>query len=578
MVKALAFCGPNGSSQWSEGQIFLAHFQMHSTPESLLEVQPRAADDLVLVADVRLDNRKELSNILGCESTEPDDIYLLRAYRRWGVNCTTHLVGDFAFAVWDLKNRTLFCARDHLGVSPLYYHYGNQRLVFASDIRGVLAHPEVPQDYDLEYLSHYLTSRYYRRTKATFFRGIRKLPPGHCLLFSSDKFRCWRYWDPREIEPLQLKSMSDYKAQMRELLERAVTDRLRGQGQFGAHLSGGMDSSVVAILAARALKKRGQNLPAFSWSPPPPGPLAESDERYRIMAICAREQIHCTYSMRYAHEERQVLWRDIAREPVVMMHMEGHVQNAAQTQGVRIMLSGWGGDEFATLNGRGVLAEHFLRGRWLTVLRECKLTGARAETAWWKIFLSFVVKPLLPDPIFRHRFGPNPTKNSYLHPDLERYRPPPLMVREVVGHRQNMMALIELGHLNTRMESWAASGAEKGIIYRYPLLDRRLVDFCFAAPPHMFRHKGYSRYLYRRAVEGIMPDQLEWGFVKREQSVFRRRRHPKDRGPIDYLKEVERRARNHPFVDGARLLADRDRPEERGDFRDRALECLFLKL
>ena len=97
-----------------------------------------------------------------------------------------------------------------------------------------------------------------------------------------------------------------------------------------------------------------------------------------------------------------------------------------------------------------------------------------------------------------------------------------------------MSELLALGHLNNRMESWAASGAERGIVYRYPLLDKRVIEFAYSLPAYSFHHLGFPRFLYRKAADRILPESFVWTFPKRENSRFQRWQHPKDPGPVAY--------------------------------------------
>jgi len=116
--------GPDGSKIWCEGSVALGHQMLHTTPESLHETLPFEKDGIIITADARIDNRKELSEKLNIEDEEsvPDSYFILIAYRKWGEKCPEKLLGDFAFAIWDKDNEKLFCARDHMGIKPFYYY------------------------------------------------------------------------------------------------------------------------------------------------------------------------------------------------------------------------------------------------------------------------------------------------------------------------------------------------------------------------------------------------------------------------------------------------------------------------
>jgi asparagine synthase (glutamine-hydrolysing) len=150
MKQAMAYWGPDGSEMWSEGAIGLGHLLLYNTPESLYESLPLrdGAGTLILTAGARLDNRAELFRALNIHPNEqakmPDSALILKAYQKWGTDCPAHLLGDWAFALWDARQQRLFMARDHYGVTGLYYYRDRRRFFFASSLKGLLALPDLP--------------------------------------------------------------------------------------------------------------------------------------------------------------------------------------------------------------------------------------------------------------------------------------------------------------------------------------------------------------------------------------------------------------------------------------------------
>src|SRR4028118_115937 len=152
MVAALAHRGPDGAGVWSEGAVGLGHCMLWTTPESLHEKLPLVdkSRDLTITADARIDNREELMEQLGITAEAHGEVsdsqLVLAAYGKWGEDCPQHLLGDFAFVIWDGAKQQLFCARDHFGVKPFYYHYAaDKRFAFATEIKALLGLPEVPR-------------------------------------------------------------------------------------------------------------------------------------------------------------------------------------------------------------------------------------------------------------------------------------------------------------------------------------------------------------------------------------------------------------------------------------------------
>ncbi len=149
MRKAIAHYGPDGSGETCVGSVGLGYLLLHTTPQGHFERQPLTADGLTMVSAGRLDNRKDIYQDCGISASEqattPDSLLILRAYQRWGEDCPAHLLGDWQFAVWDNRRRTLFIARDHCGNTGLYYYRNPRFFVFASNLMALLALPQVPR-------------------------------------------------------------------------------------------------------------------------------------------------------------------------------------------------------------------------------------------------------------------------------------------------------------------------------------------------------------------------------------------------------------------------------------------------
>lgn len=185
-----------------------------------------------------------------------DTEVLLRAWQHWGEDCLARLVGMFAFAVWDMRSRRIFLARDPIGIKPL--HYGFTRsgdLVFASELKGLLAHPDMQRRIDPQALEQYMAFGYVPDPK-TIYRGISKLPPGHWLSWRAGEPEPAprQYWDV----PFRLNrdaTLDDATAQLRSLLDRSVRSQMVADVPLGAFLSGGVDSSAVVASMSRASRE-----------------------------------------------------------------------------------------------------------------------------------------------------------------------------------------------------------------------------------------------------------------------------------------------------------------------------------
>lgn len=485
---AMAGWGPDGHGQWRRENTGLGFLSLHTTPESLHERMPaslRVAPHLFITADARIDNRDELFHALDVPSAgrtrTSDSSLILLAYERWGADCVNRLLGDFAFAIWDARERLLFCARDPLGCRPLYYHPGVRSFLFASDIRGVLAAMQSPRLNEPLLAAHLQMRVYYARKTQTFYGNVLKVPAGHTLLLTGDALRLNQYWSPENVPQRPPAT----EGELRDLFRQAVECRVRSAFPVAAHLSGGIDSSAVTLQAARLLHPQGRQLATFSWSPPPGNGEGRGTEYTRIHAICRQESLKCEYIPVTAASLLRVMERDFTVEPIELMPREENVQRRAEALGVRVILSGWGGDEAITHwwqrnQGRG------LRDWFLSRLPDNVYSRVHRNP-----FMKYASPCIHPEFAARHA------------KELRKLQGPPF--RRMRDSRTTILRQLDLGYLPRRMEDWAVSGAQRRIVYSYPLLDRRLMEFALGT------HSGTpQRRLFIASMADLLPREIDW--------------------------------------------------------------------
>jgi asparagine synthase (glutamine-hydrolysing) len=263
MIRALVHRGPDGDGRYADPDgrpVHLGHQRLAiidpkhgqqpmQTPDGLLSV--------VFNGEIYnyLELRRELIALGRDLDTYSDTEVLLHAYAEWGPACVQRFNGMFAFAIWDRRHQRLFCARDRIGIKPFYYSFDGERMLFASEIKAILAEGSVSAERDPQGLQDYLTLQMCLGEK-TLFRGIKKLQPGWSLTAQLDGARVSlsteQYWDV--AYDLDEYHNEDYFiAKLSSLLEDSVRLQLRSDVPVGAHLSGGLDSSVVTCLASSLL-------------------------------------------------------------------------------------------------------------------------------------------------------------------------------------------------------------------------------------------------------------------------------------------------------------------------------------
>ena len=260
MTAGMAFRGPDAQGAWCDGPIGLGHTLLRTTFEADHEKQPCSVDGQVwVVADARIDGRRDLIATLRRQhrpvaDDTPDVELILHAYTVWGEGCLDHLIGDFAFALWDGRLRRLFCARDHFGVAQLFYTQDRETLVVGNTLEPLLLHPDTPDTLDERAIADVALFSMYLDPDATAYAAIRRLPQGHKLVWGADGLRVERYWTlPEPDGYLRYRRSQDYVEHFRALFEEAVADRLRTD-RAGAHLSGGMDSTSIAATVHHMLR------------------------------------------------------------------------------------------------------------------------------------------------------------------------------------------------------------------------------------------------------------------------------------------------------------------------------------
>lgn len=476
-------------------------------------LEPR--HQVCLVIDGRLDNRSDLIGRLGPADGQAtsDAALLLAAYLEWGVECTGHLLGDFAFAIWDASRRQLLCAVDALGIKPLHYAQVGSLLCFASDAIQVLLHPAVPDDYNEQEIAAYLASQA-EDPQRSFFGAIHKLAPGHRLIVKSDTLRAERYWMPCPCE-IRYSKDEDYAAHFFEIFQRAVTDRLRDAGAFaGVAMSGGIDSTSVAALAHRAASSTRAYTFVFDR-------LAECDERSysRAMTEELGLEVESVEAERLWSMESQSALPHSPDTPFVgWQTCYQEVFRRMSAGGSRVLLMGHGGDDL--LRGSlQVYAERLRRGDLWAIHEVVRHARGRHKPVLRSLYRHFG-RPHLPAGVdrmlslaVRKREAP---LTSLIQPGFElrnplRDRLSGSRTRRVFASSAREEVYDDLVGIPSywRLANWHdRNAAAFGIEVRHPFLDRRLFEYVLAIPGEQLFRLSRTKNLLRRSMEAVLPERI----------------------------------------------------------------------
>ena len=486
---------------------------------------------VVVVADARLDNRRELGDMLGLDSPTvarmASSELILECYLKWGDRCPGYLLGDFVFAIWSGEAGRCFIARDHLGLKPLFLYNDPRRLVFATDVAGVLAHSAVSSELSDLAVAQYLGQGELYSERRTFYRQVQKLPAATSLSADAAGLSEAVYWNPTDAPPVRYSTVEEYVLRLQELFNTAVADRLPGSGPVATHLSGGLDSSAIAALAQGKLSERGQQLTAWTWMRPPRNDKERADPEWARAITMARS---LGLRLEFTELDREKIQAIIDSNPLAIgdtadLYYEYDIRPRVREEGIRVVLSGWGGDQFITANGSSRYFETFWGGSPFETMRDMWREASGAARPFRR-FLGLgyyrLVTPLI-EALLRREY-----RISYLkfaRPDLVELARSAgvgsVSLRSALCTRTQQLREFSDGHVRNRLESWAVAGSRAGVEYRYPLLDKRIVEFALGLPAQMYRLQGHSRYLFRAAVSGTIPHQVCWHDFKYEPARVR---------------------------------------------------------
>jgi asparagine synthase (glutamine-hydrolysing) len=592
----------------ADARIALGHRRLAILDLSERGIQPMAADGggTWIVFNGEIYNhralRVELERAGYTFTTRTDTEVLLQAYQRWGEACLERIQGMFAFAIWDGGAGRLFCARDRLGIKPFYYATPPGHLVFASEIKALLAFPALTAVADDDAVVDYLVHANCDYGERTVFRGVRALPAGHALSvdFASGRVRVRRYW---ELSPPAARNGTSDAAHL-ERLKRLLLDTTRthliSDVRAGSCLSGGLDSSTVVSLIGKLWREQPEAATAVGdrfftftscWDYP------ELDER--SYALSAAQAMGATPHLVFPSAAdfwgvfEKMAWHQDMPFPSTSYYAQWSVMRAAREAGVKVLLDGQGGDEVfgGYAKFRYAYLMSLLRsGRWGRMAREVGAMVRQGDVYVLDLRRGYRYLP----GTLRRLLGVDSLLRGILRTDWSRAvasesTPATRWWRYASNNHTadsgwSMMQRIQVDDLLVdtlplllRMED--RSSMAFSLEARVPLLDHVLVEYGVGLPDHLKVHDGWSKFAIREVMRGAMPDRVRLRTTKLGFAAPDRHWLTKELRPVvaDLIGGQLRSAR---YVDPAPLRRWYDAPRARsasteahlGLFRVLALE------
>jgi asparagine synthase (glutamine-hydrolysing) len=512
LTRFLSFRGPDAQEVWCSGPVALGHAMLRATEESACERQPAGLDGRYrITADARIDARTELSAALKQSGRNPmrnapDCELILHAYATWGEDCLQRLRGDFVFAIWDAHQRTLFCARDHLGIKPFYFVEHKDFFLFSNTLDCVRMHPEVSGDLNEAAIADFLLFGLNCDPAATTFRAIRRLPPAHFLCVSADGLRIGRYWSMPVDGRIRYHRADEYTENFQVLLREAVSDRLRGS-RVGIMLSGGLDSSSLAATARELSPQKGEPGKLRAYTITYEKTLKEDDGAHaREVARFFDIPIRCIPMDGLRPFERwndpAVHWPEPVGDPTAAGLFDQFDTMAAEC---RVAFNGEGPDNllfFQMLPYAGNLLRHREYRRFCVDVARF----LRVRRFPWRGIRQRVKTAVGMDPDY-------PGFPSWLNPDFVKRTDAKARWREgnsprvTPPHRTKPMAhaSMHLPQWVNMFEMYNPGVTRSPVEVRYPFLDLRIMEYMLAIPSFPW---AFQKTLLRAAMTGRLPEKI----------------------------------------------------------------------
>ena len=504
---------------WTNENAGLGLIHKISTEESVFEKQPYFFIDKrrVGIAKARLDNRDELLHVLEIHreqrKTICDTLLVFKAYEKWGDACVRKLAGDWSFAVFDIQQKKLFTARDHYGITALYYCETPNYFAFSGSKKMLLDLPGLSHETNSIQLAQIMIG-WHGFADQTIYKKIMLLPPACFGHYENGNFIVQQYWDITETKNTRYKKDEEYVEAFREKFANAVKNRLRSVTPVGIMLSSGVDSSSVAAIASQELLTNRKELFAYTAAPlftdqKKLMPFQVGDESMLAQEF-VRGFSNIKHNIVHSEEinlpESILLSLDIFNTPIRNignMFWIFSIMQKAKVNGMGTMLTGQGGNTTISAPPGGYYREFIRKGyrQWIKRNIPDKLLVSILK---WKrkykididgtyINKNFASEIEIMRLVKKHGYHPGLFNSSSLKKIIKD--------RITFSNAQGDWFYDELGVFY-------------GIDIYDPTYDFKLLEYCYSIPPEQFIRFGSDRYMIRRAMKGVLPEEILFSRMK----------------------------------------------------------------
>jgi asparagine synthase (glutamine-hydrolysing) len=512
---ALCPYGPDGKGSYSSTNLSILYYAFHTTKESRSEVQPHiCASGAVVTWDGRLDNRADLIGELGNPLTvESTDLALVASvYEQLGTQCFGKLIGDWALSIWNPVEHTLILAKDPIGTHHLYYSFDRAQITWCTVLDPLIRLGDRTFELNREYIAGWLSM--FPAAHLTPYVNVHSVPPSSLLLLGPGKHAVKKYWDFDPDKQVRYRTDAEYEEHFRTVFTTAIQRRLRSDQPVLAELSGGRDSSAIVCMADEIIAHGEAECPRLDTI----SYYDDSEPNWNEHPFFAKvEQKRGRAGWHVDVGERRLLFSP-QTPPDRFVPVPGDTRPAPRevilcvtSQGNRALLSGIGGDEVmgGVPDPLPELEDLITKARFGTLAQQLRLWALERKRPWfhllWEALRGFlppaligVPRHLRPAPWLQTNFVRRHLRalTGYSHHTCL-FGPPPTFqdaVKTIDALRRQLGCI--------------APVPEPPLENRYPYLDRSLLEFAFAVPRGQLIRPKQRRSLMRRALAGIVPDEI----------------------------------------------------------------------
>lgn len=514
----LAPYGPDNNGSYSKDNISILYRAFHTTKESRCETQPHVTSTgTILTWDGRLDNRADLirrmRDILTIGSTDVEIVSV--AYEYWGDDCFDMLIGDWALSIWDPHTRSLILAKDPIGTRHLYYSLDNKQVTWSTILDPLVLFAGKTFALCEEYIAGWFS--FFPAAHLTPYVGIHSVPPSSFILLRPGKHTVSRYWNFDPGKRIRCRTDAEYEEYFRVVFGEAVRRRLRSDSPILAELSGGMDSSSIVCMADTIIARGAAETPRLDTVSYYDDSEPNWNERpYFTKVEEKRGRAGCHIDV--GKQEPFALDVDSGHFAATPGSGKGHVTEASKqfaacmvSQGNRVVLSGIGGDEVmgGVPTPAPELQDLVARGHFQVLAHQLKIWALNKRKPWFHLFFE-AIRGFLPSALVgvpKHK-RPAP----WLNPDFAKRNRRALRGYEsrlkLFGPLPSFQDIVSTLDTLRRQLACESLSADLQQEKRYPYLDRGLLEFMYAVPREQLVRPGQRRSLMRRALVGIVPEEL----------------------------------------------------------------------